>query len=104
MTDFDSLQQIVSKATAKANAAVAKSLPIDARKDLDAVTRGKIASLPAAAITAPGDRTAWDISSFDFLHGAAPDTVNPSLWQMAKLNAVSGLFEITGGCVAGASV
>ena len=97
MTDFDSLQQIVSKATAKANAAVAKSLPIDSRKDLDAVTRGKIASLPAAAITAPGDRTAWDISSFDFLHGAAPDTVNPSLWQMAKLNAVSGFFEITGG-------
>src|SRR3546814_19291555 len=33
--------------------------------------------------------------AYDFLNGtAAPDTVNPSLWRQARLNAIHGLFEV----------
>ena len=39
----------------------------------------------------------WDTSSFRFLTGDAPDTVNPSLWRQAKLNDLHGLFEVTKG-------
>ena len=28
---------------------------------------------------------------------SAPDTVNPSLWRQAQLNAIHGLFEVAPG-------
>ena len=37
----------------------------------------------------------WDPDSFADTDGDAPSTVNPSLWRQARLNAVSGLFEVT---------
>ncbi|MEM7379467.1 MAG: alkyl sulfatase dimerization domain-containing protein, partial [Pseudomonadota bacterium] len=40
---------------------------------------------------------AWDLGWFDFLDGPCPDTVNPSLWRHAQLNALSGLFEVCDG-------
>ena len=55
---------------------------------------GRIAGLPGG-ITARNGRTSWDIADFDFLIDEPPVTVNPSLWRMAQLNAVSGLFEVT---------
>ncbi|MDJ0732248.1 MAG: alkyl sulfatase dimerization domain-containing protein [Crocosphaera sp.] len=38
---------------------------------------------------------AWDLDQYSFLEGAAPDTVNPSLWRNAKLNMRHGLFHVT---------
>ena len=32
-----------------------------------------------------------------FLDGECPDTVNPSLWRQAQLNAIHGLFEVREG-------
>ena len=37
---------------------------------------------------------AWDILSYDFMQGEAPDTVNPILWRMEKLNNLNGLFQV----------
>ncbi|RYZ29701.1 MAG: glycoside hydrolase, partial [Sphingobacteriales bacterium] len=34
--------------------------------------------------------TAWDLTSYDFIKGDAPDTVNPSLWRIAELNLNNG--------------
>ena len=97
MTDPDTLSKILEKATARANESFGKRLPLDREQDFEAATRGRIAPLPEGGIDGPGDRKAWDIDAFDFLNGAPADTVNPSLWRMAKLNAVSGLFEVCDG-------
>lgn len=42
-----------------------------------------------------GGRTVWDMDSYAFVDAAAraPDTVHPSLWRIAQLNGVHGLFE-----------
>ncbi|MBJ21057.1 MAG: hypothetical protein CL933_16745 [Deltaproteobacteria bacterium] len=37
----------------------------------------------------------WDMTTYAFAEGDAPDTVNPSLWRQAKLNNIHGLFEVT---------
>ena len=39
----------------------------------------------------------WDMTGLDYLDGARPDTVNPSLWRQAQLNALYGLFEVKEG-------
>jgi len=69
------------------NRAVVDQLPFADRQDFDDATRGFVATLPDAA--AP-DR-------YGFLEGEAPPTVNPSLWRLAQLNAVHGLFKVTDG-------
>ena len=97
MTDPDTLSKILEKATARANESFGKRLPLDREQDFEAATRGRIAPLPEGGIDGPGEGKAWDIDAFDFLNGAPADTVNPSLWRMAKLNAVSGLFEVCDG-------
>ena len=41
-------------------------------------------------------KAVWDLSRFDFLENeAAPDSVNASLWRLARLNRIHGLFEVT---------
>ena len=97
MTDPDTLSKILEKATARANESFGKRLLLDREQDFEAATRGRIAPLPEGGIDGPGEGKAWDIDAFDFLNGAPADTVNPSLWRMAKLNAVSGLFEVCDG-------
>lgn len=97
MIDIKALSRTLDSATATANAEVGQHLQLAREADMQAATRGRIAPLPEAGIDGPGNRKAWDISAFDFLQAAPPDTVNPSLWRMAQLNAVSGLFEVTDG-------
>lgn len=36
-----------------------------------------------------------NLKQFEFESGAAPLSVNPSLWQQAKLNNINGLFKVT---------
>ncbi|MBK7006661.1 MAG: MBL fold metallo-hydrolase [Burkholderiales bacterium] len=38
-----------------------------------------------------------DFDAYNFLDGKAADTVNPSLWRHAQLNANIGLFKVTDG-------
>ena len=97
MTDHEGLAQKLMAATANANASVAESLPLDDPSDFEAATRGKIADLPPKGVMNAFGRKAWDMSDYDFLKGACPATVNPSLWRMAGLNAIGGLFEIAEG-------
>lgn len=72
---------------ASRNRAVLNELPFADRQDFDDAMRGFVATTPDAA--AP-DR-------YSFLQGTAPDTVNPSLWRLAQLNAVNGLFKVVDG-------
>lgn len=69
------------------NAGVLRELPFADRQDFDDARRGFVATTPDVA--AP-DRYA-------FLESHAPPTVNPSLWRLAQLNAVHGLFKVVDG-------
>ncbi|MFK7802317.1 MAG: alkyl/aryl-sulfatase [Anaerolineae bacterium] len=97
MSELNKWQKMLNKATATANKAVATTLPLDNQSDFEAASRGLIAQLAAGGITLPNGRKVWDIADFDFLDSDCPDTVNPSLWRMAQLNKMSGLFEVTDG-------
>ena len=96
MSNDDLLSQLKT-ATLNANRRFAATLPLANKHDFQAAVKGRIAQLPAGGVSAPGGRSAWNIADYDFLQGDCPDTVNPSLWRMAQLNAISGLFEVTDG-------
>ena len=83
--------------TLAAHARVRAELDLSDRADHDDVRRGFIATLPDAHIEADSGGTAWSMKPYGFLAGESPDTVNPSLWRMAQLNAVHGLFEVKEG-------
>ncbi len=86
-------------ATLRANQTLEAGLPPDDGADFDNAHRGFIATVPNGKIIDDHGRVFWDMSAFDFETGAAPcpDTVNPSLWRQARLNAIHGLFEVTPG-------
>ncbi len=84
-------------ATRQANAAVAAALPLDDPADFDRARRGLLAEAPVQVLHA-GGFPVWDRDNFAFLADETPpDTVNPSLWRQARLNAIAGLFEIAPG-------
>jgi alkyl sulfatase BDS1-like metallo-beta-lactamase superfamily hydrolase len=89
-------------ATLAANAAYRQRLPFNNTSDFDDAKRGLIASLPAPGRINNAQGTAvWDLGQYGFLNtnpnDDAPDTVNPSLWRMAKLNMIHGLFLVVDG-------
>lgn len=84
-----------SPATAAANQAVLKQLPFDDRADYEDARRGLVAAFEGQIRDADG-KLVWDTHLYDFLkQDQAPDTVNPSLWRLAQLNANAGLFQVT---------
>ncbi|ANP47154.1 alkyl/aryl-sulfatase [Candidatus Viadribacter manganicus] len=85
----------VSEATRAANAAFAQTLPWADREDEDFANRGFVVANDAQQIRTADGNVAWDFSVYNFLHGDAPDSVNPSLWRHAQLLARAGLFRVT---------
>jgi alkyl sulfatase BDS1-like metallo-beta-lactamase superfamily hydrolase len=85
--------------TRAANARVRESLPFEDVRSFENARRGFIATRNPLTIQRTGGRApAYDLSGLGFLEGDCPDTVNPSLWRQAQLNALHhGLFEVTGG-------
>lgn len=91
-------QDAASEATRAAQAEIAKRLPLDDPHDEANVMRGKLAEIPGGVILSKDGKTVWDRRPYAFLDAkTAPDTVNPSLWRQARLNAVHGLFEVMPG-------
>ncbi len=84
-------------ATRSANAAVREALPLDDPTDFEFADRGFIATKDDPRICGDQGKVLWDLGRFSFLEGDAPNTVNPSLWRQAKLNARHGLFEVADG-------
>ncbi|WP_057914852.1 alkyl/aryl-sulfatase [Peribacillus muralis] len=83
--------------TKKANIAVYELLNFDDRQDFEDAYRGFIAPLESKVIKDDSGEIVWDIEKLDFLNDTAPETVNPSLWRNAQLQAISGLFEVVEG-------
>ncbi len=80
-----------------AHAALMESLPLADADDLDDATRGFIATLEDPQIRNAAGDVVWDASTYDFVSGAAPTSVNPSLWRQGQLVAKHGLFEVVEG-------
>lgn len=84
-------------ATIEANEHVADSLDLGDPRDFQDARRGLVATPDELTITMEDGTVIWDMSSYGFIEGEAPDTVNPSLWRQAMLNNIHGLFEVTDG-------
>jgi alkyl sulfatase BDS1-like metallo-beta-lactamase superfamily hydrolase len=85
-----------STETIKVNAEFAKSLNLDEQQDFENAKRGFIAK-PTGKIVQPDGTVIKDFDAYSFLDGKSPDTVNPSLWRHAKLNANVGLYKVMEG-------
>jgi alkyl sulfatase BDS1-like metallo-beta-lactamase superfamily hydrolase len=83
-----------SSATLAAQAQMRASLPPDDGQDENFVHRGFIATAKDPLIRAEDGHVVWNIAQFDWIKGAAPPTVNPSLWRQMKLLGQYGLFKI----------
>jgi alkyl sulfatase BDS1-like metallo-beta-lactamase superfamily hydrolase len=100
--------------------AATSELPFEDREDFKDARRGQIASAPSLVLHDAHGRVVWDMDSYAFVNaeegiGASqgggeapdgepaeglahvPDTVHPSLWRMAQLNRLHGLFEVVPG-------
>lgn len=89
-------------ATKTANAEYLNGLPFTDTEDFKNAQKGFIAALPEPAqIKNVQGAVIWDLGQYEFIRPdpdqAAPDTVNPSLWRIAKLNMYDGLFKVTDG-------
>ncbi len=64
--------------------------------DFEAARRGLIATVPEGIVRTGGGTVLWNLGEYAFIDGElAPDTVNPSLWRIARLNLANGLFKVT---------
>ena len=86
-----------TESTIRANAMVREELNLGDQQDFNDARRGLIAAPNALQVAGPDGTTIWDMSSYNFVQGEAPDTVNPSLWRQSTLNNNSGLFKVTEG-------
>jgi alkyl sulfatase BDS1-like metallo-beta-lactamase superfamily hydrolase len=72
-------------------------LPFDDHTDFDDARRGFMGGLPDGVIVHDG-KVVFDAKKFHVpLEEPAPDTMNPSLWRICKLNGLSGLFKVCDG-------
>ena len=86
--------QAVSSFTAERNAQVLRLLPFEDRADFESASRGLVARFDGEIKDAAG-KTVWDTRTYDFLSAdKATDSVNPSLWRLARLNTSAGLFKV----------
>ncbi|GGD07208.1 alkyl/aryl-sulfatase [Halopseudomonas salina] len=84
--------------TAERNAAALDALPFSNTQAFDDARRGFIAQWPEGKVIDSEGHVAWNMAAYAFLKDKpAPDTVNPSLWRQAQLNAIHGLFQVTEG-------
>ena len=87
---------VASARTQAAQQAAREALPADEAQDRQDAERGLIAR-PTGRVVAADGRVLKDFDAYGFVQGAAPDTVNPSLWRHAQLNAQAGLFKVVDG-------
>ena len=82
--------------TKEKNEQVLKELPFSDTQDFEDAKRGFIAA-PEKLIIKDSENApvSWDMTTYDFIQGNAPQTVNPSLWRIAELNKLNGLFQVT---------
>jgi alkyl sulfatase BDS1-like metallo-beta-lactamase superfamily hydrolase len=96
-TAADMEPKAATEATIQVNEAMQAMVENFNDQDFENASRGRIAELPDPIITGAEGNVVWDSRQWEFLQGEAPDTVNPSLWRMQKLNSEAGLFKVADG-------
>lgn len=84
-----------TEATRKVHSRFERELPFENTRDFELASRGRIGGPERLQFASDDGQMAWDMTTYSFAEGEAPDTVNPSLWRQAKLNNIHGLFEVT---------
>ena len=89
-------RRFATAATRAAHEQALRELPAEDHLDEEDVRRGFIGTIPDAEVRDAYGRLVWSLGDYGFLHDPqAPETAHPSLWRLARLNAVHGLFEVT---------
>ncbi len=86
-----------TQATIQANRECGLELELDDVQDFADAKQGLVAVLDDPIVRGVDGNVVWDATRFHFIDGAAPETVNPSLWRQEQLNNISGLFEVSKG-------
>ncbi|MGN8551647.1 UNVERIFIED_CONTAM: MBL fold metallo-hydrolase [Microbacterium sp. SLM126] len=86
-----------TEAISAAHAELTSQLPFDDDADFAAVQKGFLGTLEDPKILNAAGDVVWDASTYDFIDGDAPTSVNPSLWRQSRLAATHGLFEVVPG-------
>jgi alkyl sulfatase BDS1-like metallo-beta-lactamase superfamily hydrolase len=80
-----------------AQRAAAAVLPQEDNRDATFARQGFLGTRADPLIKAADGRPVWNLSAYDFVAGAAPDTVHPSLWRHIGILRQHGLFQVTDG-------
>jgi alkyl sulfatase BDS1-like metallo-beta-lactamase superfamily hydrolase len=86
-----------SSFTVARNAASSRELALEDPQDFEDARRGLLRSDPEVEVRGPDGARVWSTADYAFVDGAAPASVNPSLWRQARLNGLHGLFEVVEG-------
>ena len=90
-------KDVVAEATTSTKEArekLLKELPFSNKQDFDFAARGFIATREDPKITGENGKLVFDLASYDFLKGEAPESANPSLWRQAQLVTKHGLYKV----------
>ncbi len=91
-------KDVVAEATTSTKEArdkLLKELPFANKQDFDFAARGFIATREDPKIKDESGKIVFDLSSYDFLKGEAPESANPSLWRQAQLVTKHGLYKVS---------
>jgi len=83
--------------TLTAQAEAARQLPVDDGIDKQEAERGLVARESSLKVMAADGRTVFEQDAYAFIKGAAPGSVNPSLWRQSQLNNTHGLYKVAEG-------
>lgn len=87
-----------SEHTREAQRRIKAELNFEDTRSFEDAARGFIASLDPMTLQREDGDVSYDLEKLSFLAAEAPDTVNPSLWRQAQLNAQHhGLYQICPG-------
>lgn len=89
-------RKAATEATREVHRHRVRHLDFEDRASFEEATRGFVAPLPDGPVLKGSGEFVWDPSRLSFTGegGEVPETVNPSLWRMARLIAKGGLFEV----------
>ena len=86
-----------SPATLAAQRAASAALPNEDDRDSRFARQGFLGTRADPLIKAADGRPVWNLAAYEFVAGAAPDTVNPSLWRHIGILRQHGLFQVADG-------
>ena len=91
-------QKPATKHTRELNQGFRDALNLNNQESFQDAQRGFITTLSPMAISREDGSKTFTLEDLEFLEGDCPDSVNPSLWRQAQLNAnYTGLFEVCPG-------